>query len=139
VPAGFPRGGLIAPGDVLVSNFNNVTNTQGTGTTIVKLALNGAIAPSVPPMTMPGNAATFFQGANTYMGLTTALGVLQGGFVIIGNVPNVGGSAQQGALQFLDRNGTVARVLTDPTLLDGPWDLTVKDDGNYAQILSRMC
>jgi hypothetical protein len=33
VPAGFPSGGKIMPGDVLVSNFNNKTNTQVTGTT----------------------------------------------------------------------------------------------------------
>ena len=30
VPAGFPSGGTIAPGDVLVSNFNNNDNLQGT-------------------------------------------------------------------------------------------------------------
>jgi len=30
VPAGFPSGGTIAPGDVLVSNFNNSDNLQGT-------------------------------------------------------------------------------------------------------------
>jgi hypothetical protein len=35
VPEGFPRGGMIRTGDVLVSNFNNNANIQGTGTTIV--------------------------------------------------------------------------------------------------------
>ena len=34
VPLGFPTGGALAPGDVLVSNFNNNQNLQGTGTTI---------------------------------------------------------------------------------------------------------
>ncbi|MGF6551787.1 hypothetical protein [Paraburkholderia youngii] len=37
VPAGFPTYGTIAPGDLLVSNFNNAQNVQGTGTTIVKI------------------------------------------------------------------------------------------------------
>ena|SRR5712671_729535 len=37
VPQGFPGGGSIAPGDVLISNFNNLNNLQGTGTTIIKL------------------------------------------------------------------------------------------------------
>jgi hypothetical protein len=35
VPAGFPAGGTILAGDILVSNFNNSANLQGTGTTIV--------------------------------------------------------------------------------------------------------
>jgi hypothetical protein len=78
VPRGFPSGGTIAPGDVLVSNFNNSANAQGTGTTIIKLTPNGLVA---PPPTMPGgpgNATTFFPGA-TGLGLTTALGSLGAG------------------------------------------------------------
>ena len=43
VPAGFPSGGTIAPGDVLVSNFNNSDNLQGTGTTIIKFTPNGLV------------------------------------------------------------------------------------------------
>ena len=39
VPEGFPSGGPLAPGDILVSNFNSTasSNAQGTGTTIIKL------------------------------------------------------------------------------------------------------
>ena len=52
VPQGFPSGGKIAPGDVLISNFNNaasnvpggVGNVQGTGTTIVKLTPDGTVS-----------------------------------------------------------------------------------------------
>lgn len=50
VPEGFPRFGTIDPGDLLVSNFNNQANLQGTGTTIVK------IVPNSKPV-------VFFQGA----------------------------------------------------------------------------
>src|ERR1700688_5290239 len=32
VPPGFPAGGTIRPGDILVSNFNSSANLQGTGT-----------------------------------------------------------------------------------------------------------
>src|SRR6516162_1922433 len=68
VPPGFPSGGTIASGDILISNFNNKRNLQGTGTTIVKLTPNdGVIAP-------PGQATTFF--TSSAIGLTTALGVL---------------------------------------------------------------
>src|ERR1700733_7630262 len=43
VPEHFPGGGIIAAGDVLVSNFNStltvpVTGVQGTGTTIVQFS-----------------------------------------------------------------------------------------------------
>ena len=41
VPNGFPAGGLLNPGDLLVSNFNDAQNIQGTGTTIIKVAPNG--------------------------------------------------------------------------------------------------
>ena len=35
VPNGFPTGSAINPGDILVSNFNNMKNLQGTGSTII--------------------------------------------------------------------------------------------------------
>jgi hypothetical protein len=41
VPEGFPTGGTLNPGDLLVSNFNNSTNTQGTGTTIIDISSAG--------------------------------------------------------------------------------------------------
>ena len=54
VPAGFPTGGKLAPGDVLVSNFNDVENLQGTGSTIV------AVTPG-------GQTSTFFEGRTALM------------------------------------------------------------------------
>jgi uncharacterized protein (TIGR03118 family) len=132
VPQGFPSGGSLHPGDVLVSNFNNSATLanpggqQGTGSTIVD------IAPS-------GGQSLFFQDT-TQSGLTTALGVLKSGFVIVGNLPttyNPDGSVAsigQGSLRILDRNGNVVTTLTDSQLLDGPWDLTINDQGNKAQV-----
>ena len=64
VPAGFPSGGPLAPGDVLVSNFNNMKNKQGTGTTIIQYRPNEQVAPS-------GQASVFFTSLSP--GLTTAL------------------------------------------------------------------
>jgi hypothetical protein len=129
VPEGFPAGGSIAGGDVLVSNFNAVTNNfQGTGTTIVQFNPSGDIA-------SPGTATTFF--TSPLPGLSTALGALRGGFVIVGNVPTTDGTAVtvgQGALQVLDRHGYIVATWTDPVLLDGPWDLTVDDHGAWARI-----
>lgn len=134
VPRGFPEGGAIAPGDILVSNFNNSGNAQGTGTTIIKFTPNGTVTPSIPAGTSPGNATTFFTSGP--IGLTTALGVLQGGFVLVGNVPTSGGAITSGAsLQVIDRFGDlVGSPIVDGTFLDSPWDLTINDEGDHAQV-----
>jgi hypothetical protein len=136
VPQNFPAGGSIAPGDVLVSNFNNINNVQGTGATIIKLTPNGAVVPTVPAG-MSGNAVTFFTSTSNAVGLTTALGALQGGFVLVGNVPTTDGTFNTigtGSLQVIDRHGKLVQTLTDPAFLDTPWDLAINDGGNYAQV-----
>jgi hypothetical protein len=128
VPEGFPRGGTLSTGDVLVSNFNNSANAQGLGTTIIQLSPRGTLAP-------PGAAATFF--SSSLPGLSTALGVLRRGFVVVGNVPTTDGTFNtigQGALQVIDRHGTAIQTWTDPVFLDGPWDLALADHGAQAHI-----
>lgn len=128
VPVGFAPGGTISAGDVLVSNFNNSDNLQGTGTTIILLHPAGPLAP-------PGSATTFFTSA--LPGLSTALGVLRAGFVIVGNVPTTDGTSatvSAGALQLIDRHGKRLATWSDPKLLDGPWDLTVNDHGSWARV-----
>jgi DNA-binding beta-propeller fold protein YncE len=128
VPESFPAGGAIGPGDVLVSNFNDSTNAQGKGTTIIAFPPHGDLAP-------PGAAVPFF--TSTLPGLSTALGVLRRGFVLVGNVPTSDGTYAtigQGALQVIDRNGNWLQTLTDPVFLDGPWDLAVDDDGPLAHV-----
>jgi hypothetical protein len=134
VPQNFPRGGSIAPGDVLISNFNNIKNLQGTGTTIVQFTPSGTIAPGVSAGST-GNAVTFF--TSKLAGLSTALGVLQGGFILVGNVPTTDGTSNtisQGSLQVVDRHGKLVKVLNDGVFLDSPWDLTINDNGNQAQV-----
>ena len=128
VPSGFPSGGKIKPGDILVSNFNNSMNLQGTGTTIIQLTPNGIVAPS-------GTATTFFQG--TGLGLTTALEVLQRGFVLVGSVSTTDGkfgTIQAGPLLFLDRNGNQVAPSPYTAGLDGPWDLTIDDEFDHAHV-----
>ncbi len=121
VPQGFQGNGTLKAGDLLVSNFNNSTNTQGTGSTIVQISPDG-------------QRSVFFRGG-AGLGLTTALGVLKSGFVIVGNVPtDANGVAQQGSLLILNANGTVVSTLSDSALLDGPWDLAINDQGNRAQV-----
>jgi hypothetical protein len=136
VPVGFPSGGPLAPGDILVSNCNNTGNTQGTGTTIIQFTPDDTVAPGVPPGQPPGNATTFFQGP-TGLGLTTALGILTQGFVLVGNVPTSSApdgtlTIQQGSLLILDRKGKQLAALTNQ--LNDPWDLTIDDELDHATV-----
>jgi DNA-binding beta-propeller fold protein YncE len=115
---------MLAGGDVLVSNFNNSGNAQGTGSTIVRITKSGAMS-------------VFFQGPKTGVGLSTALGALRRGFVLVGNVPTTDGSCstiQQGSLLVIDRTGTQVASLANASTLDGPWDLTIHDEGDHAQV-----
>ncbi len=127
VPDGFPQGGPLRAGDILVSNFNNSNNLQGTGTTIVD------ISPT-------GQQKLFFQGSSApgALGLTTALGVLQAGVVLVGSVPTLDGSSNTiqapGSLLLLNSQGRMVMTLGSAALLDGPWDLTIHDQGNQAQV-----
>jgi hypothetical protein len=127
VPNGFPQDGRLHPGDILVSNFNNRRNLQGTGTTIVDIAPDG-------------EQTRFFKGPSApgALGLTTALGVLRRGFVLVGSVPTLDGTSNTiqapGSLLLLNSKGKVVLKLSDASLLDGPWDLTVNDQGDQAQV-----
>lgn len=122
VPSGVPSWSTLKPGDVLVSNFNAASNKQGTGTTIVKL-----VTDSKPVI--------FFRGQN--LGLTTALAVLKSGYVLVGNLPTTNGSAIRppGSLLVINPQGGLVSELTDATLLDGPWDMTViKEQAQAPQV-----
>jgi hypothetical protein len=118
VPAGFPKGGALAAGDILVSNFNDKANQQGTGTTIVDVPAGGG-APTV-----------FFQG-QAGLGLSTALAVLKEGLVVVGNLPTSDGTcatAQAGSLLVINSAGQLVSTLTESDI-DGPWDMTVFEQG----------
>jgi hypothetical protein len=117
VPPGFPAGGTASPGNILVSNFNDGTNTQGKGTTIMDVSPTAA-------------ATVFFQGP-AGIGLTTALNVLKAGFVLVGNFPAPCGS--QGSILVIDKTGNQAGTITDP-LINGPWDSTLFDKGTSAKL-----
>lgn len=121
VPPGFPAGGTINPGDILVSNFNSSSNLQGTGTTIV----------DVPP-TQP--VFQFF-GGSAPLGLTTALNVLRKGFVLVGNFPSPDGTcgnASPGSILVIDKNGHLVSTITNAAI-QGPWDSALLDEGSTAK------
>lgn len=113
-------GGPLQPGDILVSNFNSNLNLQGTGSTIVRFPKSG------PP-------ALFFQGT-ARLGLSTALGTLQYGFVVVGNLPTAdgtSGTAQAGSLLVINNQGKLVQTITSPEI-NGPWDMALVDRGDHA-------
>jgi hypothetical protein len=122
VPPQFPQTGVLVPGDILVSNFNNSQNLQGTGSTIVRID--------------NGTPSLFFQ-ANSQLGLSTGLAVLKAGLILVASFPTKDGTsatAQPGSLMALDANANVVWTYTSSTLIDGPWDFTVNDQGDFVQV-----
>jgi hypothetical protein len=123
VPDRFQTGsGPLKPGDILVSNYNNAANLQGTGTTIVQISKKST-APT-----------TFFQGTAP-LGLSTALGTLQQfGFVVVGNAPTAdgtAGTATPGSLLVINNQGKLIQTITNPAI-QGPWDMALVDGGDWA-------
>lgn len=123
--------GRLTEGHILVSNFNNSMNAQGTGTTIVDVSPSGAVSvfaklnASDLPGPCPGG-----------VGLTTALVVLRSGWVIVGSLPTSDGTsatAKAGCLIVLDKNGTPVETIFG-SLVNGPWDMTAFDGGNWASL-----
>ncbi len=116
VPATVPTGTLHS-GNVLVANFNNNQNLQGTGTTIVQIT--------------PQGQTSLFYTSNGAKGLSAAFGILSNGIVISGYLPTADGTAataQAGGLLFIDHNGVLLGTLT--TGINGPWGMIVYDHGN---------
>lgn len=123
--------GKLTRGDVLVSNFNNSANLQGTGTTIVEISPGGtrSLFAQIDASTLPGKCP----GG---VGLTTALTVLQRGWVIVGSLPTSDGTsatAGAGCLIVLDSNGHPVETFTGG-LINGPWDMTAFDGGDEAAL-----
>ncbi|MBC3840067.1 hypothetical protein GXW82_07305 [Streptacidiphilus sp. 4-A2] len=121
--------GSVAAGDVLVDDFNNSSNNQGTGTTIVDMRAGGgqSVFASLPA-TVPGCPGG--------VGLTTAMVQLKTGWVIVGSLPSTDGkldTAGAGCLLVLSPTGKLAGTIAG-SYLDGPWDATVQDNGDTATL-----
>src|SRR5215813_3343097 len=125
--------GKLVQGHILVSNFNNRNNLQGTGTTIVDIAPDGTqtlfahVRASSLPGPCPGG-----------VGLTTALVVLKKGWVIVGSLPTADGTAataKAGCLLVLNNQGHVVETFSGTLShvpINGPWDMTALDLGSAA-------
>src|SRR5579863_4758897 len=123
--------GSLVKGDILVSNFNNSSNLQGTGTTIDEISPSGALKvfATIDAGTLPGPCP----GG---IGLSTALVALRSGFVIVGSLPTSDGTAataQAGCLIVLNSSGQPVLTLAGNGI-NGPWDMTALDL-DYAAVL----
>ncbi len=113
--------GSLVRGDIIISNFNNEENLQGTGTTIVQkspwggLSLFAEIDPKDLPGACPGG-----------VGLTTGLAILPDNYVVVGSLPSENGeaaTASEGCLIVLNPYGEPVATISG-SLINGPWDLT---------------
>ena len=122
--------GKLVKGDTLISNFNAKSNLQGTGTTIVEMSQTGtrkvfAELDGTLPGACPGG-----------VGLTTALTILNGGYVVVGSLPvtdNGMGTPEAGCLIVLNSEGQAVETWSGPDI-NGPWDLTSVQIGPFAEI-----
>ena len=123
--------GKLQAGNLLISNFNDKANNQGTGTTIVqvtpagKMSVFATINPHQLPGPLPGG-----------VGLTTALSVLPGGYVVVGSLPTTNGksaTAKYGGLIVLNSAGKPVSTITGPQI-QGPWDMASTTQGNVSTL-----
>jgi sugar lactone lactonase YvrE len=123
--------GRLKRGDLLVSNFNDKANNQGTGTTIMQISpsgtasLFGTISAAHLPGPCPGG-----------VGLTTALNILPGGYVVLGSLPTTNGksaTAKAGCLIVLDSSGRPVETIAGPQIV-GPWDMTAVSQGSTSTL-----
>ena len=118
--------GKLVAGDVLVSNFNDGANNQGTGVTIMQIS--------------PAGKASVFSNVGAQVtgpvGLTTALSVFRNGDVVVGSLPTTNGkskTATAGALYVINSAGKVLEAIKGGDI-NGPWDMTAYDGGTSGDL-----
>ncbi len=124
--------GRLRAGDTLVSNFNDKANVQGTGTTIVEISPAGSRHLFARVSKLPAG-----QECPGGTGLTTALGVLPGGWVVVGSLPTTKGDLPSmvpaGCLIVLNDQGAPVETITARDIV-APWDLAMKVSTTSAEL-----
>lgn len=127
--------GKIQKDDVLVDNFNGLSNLQGTGSTIMNYnpSSNKMSTFAVLPQRLPQCPGG--------VGLSTAMVMLKSGYVIVGSAPSTDGTTRtkgDGGLIVLDSNGQVVTVWAGPDI-NMPWgNMAVIDNGTTATLFVSM-
>ncbi|HYR25211.1 MAG TPA: hypothetical protein VEQ09_05235 [Aquabacterium sp.] len=127
--------GAIEKDDVLVDNFNNISNLQGTGTTIVRYR------PSTKETKLFAQVPQTLKDCPGGVGLTTAMTMLKSGWVIVGSTPSTDGTTRtkgDGCLLVFDPNGHHVATWSGPTI-NGPWgNMATIDRGDRATLFISM-
>jgi hypothetical protein len=127
--------GKIHEGDVLVDNFNKITNLQGTGTTIVDYN------PETKETTLFAALPQHLDKCPGGVGLSTAMAMLKSGWIIVGSTPSQDGSTRTkgaGGLLVLDPNGKLVDTWSGAKIND-PWgNMVVIDRGGTASLFISM-
>lgn len=127
--------GKLQAGQMLISNFNAKEGAkmsgQGTGTTIVQVSGAGKVSTfaTIDPESLPGPCP----GG---VGLTTALNILPGGYVVVGSLPTTNGktaTAKYGCLIVLDSEGEPVETIASKNI-QGPWDSTAVSEGSKTSL-----
>ncbi len=123
--------GTVRKGDVLVDNFNNAANLQGTGATIIDYR------PSTREMSVFATIPRDLHACPGGVGLSAAMTMLKSGWVIVGSTPSNDGTTNTkgaGCLVVLDPQGKVASTLVSDNIND-PWgNMAVVDHGDSATL-----
>ena len=127
--------GSIEKDDVLIDNFNNISNLQGTGTTIVRYR------PSTKETVLFAQVPQKLKDCPGGVGLSTAMTMLKSGWVVVGSMPSTDGTTRtkgDGCLLVFDANGHHVATWAGPTI-NGPWgNMATIDRGNSATLFISM-
>lgn len=127
--------GMLQQGDVLIDNFNNISNLQGTGTTIIYYrpgSKETKLFTQVPQKLAdcPGG-----------VGLSTAMTMLKSGWVIVGSAPSKDGTTKtkgDGCLLVFDPTGKHVATWAGPNI-NAPWgNMATIDRGDSAVLFVSM-
>ena len=123
--------GAVQKDDLLVDNFNNRGNLQGTGSTIIDYRPSTGQTSTFA--TIPHN----LPGCPGGVGLSTAMVMLKSGWVIVGSAPSTDGTTKTlgaGCLIVLDSTGKVAGTVAGPEIA-APWgNMAWIDNGGTATL-----
>ena len=127
--------GVIEKDDVLVDNFNNISNLQGTGTTII------LYRPSTKETRLFAKVPQNLKDCPGGVGLTTAMTMLKSGWVIAGSAPSTDGTTKtkgDGCLLVFNSNGQHVATWSGPTI-NAPWgNMATVDRGDSATLFISM-
>jgi hypothetical protein len=127
--------GRIQKDDVLITNFNGLTNLQGTGVTVVDYN------PSTKRLTTFAQVPRNLPQCPGGIGLSTAMTMLKSGWLIVGSAPSTDGTTRTlgaGCLLVFDSNGQLVATWANDNIRC-PWgNMAAIDNGTSATLFVSM-